>query len=158
MEHYDYDFGDLGHLDLRLTDSTRFDDEGCESGLREQVKGLTNSLRQPSEVPTVGHRADEDVLVLSVSLHADAITQQRPAGDRAGGIHDDHPGTGSVFSQAAYELIDKGALPDSRRPGDTDDVRSGLQSGRRGRPLYGLGDASRKITSPPGHWDQAKRL
>ena len=56
-------------------------------------------------------------------LHADAVTQNRPAGVRTGRIHCDNTHGAIVFAIVAGQLIDQRALPRPWRPGEPQHAR-----------------------------------
>ncbi len=126
------------HLHLALARADGLDEDQVEPGRVEHRRRGRRRGRQPSGVSARRHRADEDVPILGIRLHPDAIAQQRPAGDRARRIDgDDRHGP-----TRPPDLRDQGRherrFPGPRRPGDPDEMRP---SGHRVEaPKGGLGD------------------
>ena len=67
--------------------------------------------------------------------HADAVTQQRPAGERAGGVHGQHPDTEMTAPQFRNIGTNQGRLTRAGRAGDTHDQRVAGQGPRGAKNL-----------------------
>ena len=81
LEH-DRRVGGGRDLDLALARPDGLDEDEVEpDGVQHGRRGAARR-RQPAGVAPRGHRADEDVGVLGVGLHPDAVAEQRAAGDR----------------------------------------------------------------------------
>ena len=74
-----------------LPDADRLDDDDVRPRRVEHERRVTRRARETAEVPARRHAADEHALVRGVRLHAHPVAQDGPAGERAGGIHRDHP-------------------------------------------------------------------
>ena len=100
-----------------------------------------DSARQSAEVAARRHAADEDAGVGDVRLHADAIAENRAAGERAGGIDGDDADGLLGAAELRNQAIDERALAGPRRAGDADQVSaSGLREDAADeiRPLRGF--------------------
>jgi hypothetical protein len=56
----------------------------------EHERGITRRPRETTHVAARGHAANEDLIVLGVRLHAQAIAENRAARERAGRIDRNH--------------------------------------------------------------------
>ena len=108
------------HLDLGLAHADGLDDHVVEAGGVEDQCGLGRGEGQPAEVPARGHRADVDALVLVVALHADAVAEQRPAGERRGRVDGQHAHGAATAAQLGRQGVGQGGLADARRARDAD--------------------------------------
>src|SRR4029077_2618490 len=78
-------------VELGLADPDRLDDDPGEAAGVHQLDHVTGGPGEPAEAAPRGHAPDEHVGVERVRLHADAVAQDRAAGEGARGIHRDHP-------------------------------------------------------------------
>src|SRR5438034_7715065 len=74
-------------------------------------------------MPAAGHRADEDAVVEEPLAHADAVTEDRAAAERARGIHGDDRHASGLLSIQAGEAIHERRFAAARRAGDPDRLR-----------------------------------
>ena len=117
----------------------------------EHVRDLPRRRREPAERAARGHRADEDSGVERVGLHANAIAEHGPPGERAGGIDRHDPDHGVGRPQSCRQPIHHRRLARSRRAGDADHVAGArpsvhrLHDGRhRRRPVFDVRDEPRE--------------
>ena len=89
-QHDDRDVGRADDVDFVLADAHRLDDDHRLAGGVEHQRRIGGGARQAAEMAAGGHAADEDVRVGGVRLHAQAIAEDRAAGERAGRIDGDH--------------------------------------------------------------------
>ena len=89
IKHHERAIGQPHDFDFALTHAHRLDQNHIFSGRVEEQRRVSRGLRQSAEKSARGHGADEDVRVGGVALHADAVAENRAAGERAGGIHGD---------------------------------------------------------------------
>jgi hypothetical protein len=81
LEH-DGRVGRRRHLDLALAGPDRLDQDEVEPG-RVQHGGRRSGRRGEAAGMAPGrHRPDEDVTVVGIRLHPDAVTEERATGDR----------------------------------------------------------------------------
>ena len=139
--------GEPGDVDLGLADADGLDEHDVAAGGRQHAQRLRRRPRQPAEVPAGGHRADEDAVVGGVVLHADAVAEQRPAGERRARVDGQHADAHPAAAVGADEHAGRGALADAGRAGEAD---------RPGRaPARG---ASRAMTSRSAGLASSTRL
>src|SRR6185312_12661700 len=77
--------------------------------------------RDAAEVPAGAHRADEDAVVEEVVGEPDAVAEQRPPRERAGGIDRHHADLLALRPQVGDDARDQARLPHTGRPGEPDD-------------------------------------
>ena len=77
-------------LDLDLADADRLDDDPRLADRVEHAHRLRRRDREPAEVTARRHRADEHAGVGRVLLHADAVTEDRAAAERAARVDREH--------------------------------------------------------------------
>ena len=123
------------HVDLVLADPDRLDDHPVEAGGVEKVGGIARRPRQASHSAARRHRADENSGVGRQTLHADPVTEQRPAGERRGRIDTEDADRLAAPPALLRQAIDESALAGARRTGDADDPGP---SGRRVDPAEEL--------------------
>src|SRR5262245_1822552 len=111
------------HLDLDLPDADRLDDDPRLAGGVEDAHRLRGRQRQSAEVTTGGHRPDEHALVGGVVLHADAVAEDGPAGERAAGVDGQDADLGAGGADEADELVRQRRLARAGCAGDADRVR-----------------------------------
>ena len=78
--------------------------------------------REPAGVPTRRHRADEHPVVVGVGLHADAVAEERPAGDRRRRVHGDDRDRTSGLPHRRDERGHERGLAGAGRSRDPDEV------------------------------------
>src|SRR5260370_13981475 len=76
-------------------------------------------------MPPRAHAADEDLGVERVTLHANAIAEDRPATERRIGVRGDHRHRAIELPQKRDEHVDQGRLTRAGRAGETDYIRLG---------------------------------
>ena len=82
------------HVDLVLSDADGLDEHEPEARRVHQVDRVGGRARQTAQGTTCGHRADEDAGVERQVAHADAIAEDRAAGERRGRVdREDSDGT-----------------------------------------------------------------
>ena len=92
---------------------------------------LRRRERETAEVTAGGHRADEHARVGGVVLHADAVTEDRAAAERAGRVDREHADLVAVGARCEpTSAIGERRLPRARRAGDADRVRAAGAPGR----------------------------
>ena len=112
-------------FDFVLTDADRFDDDRVVAHRVHHERGVVASTRaSAAELAARCHRADEDVGVGGVTLHAHAVAEYCAARERAARIDADHAYLAFAAPELADERIDECRLAGTRRPGDTNQVRA----------------------------------
>src|SRR3989442_1058240 len=96
-------------------------------------------VRQAAQEAARGHRTDVDASIGGVTLHPDAIAQNRAAGERAGGIDGDDADSLLLLPVEGRQAIHQRALARTGSPSDAGQI--GL-SGRRKKASQDL-DGSR---------------
>src|SRR5207248_4292870 len=91
-------------------------------GIKE-THDVTCGAGEPSMPSARRETAYEDALVEKVGLHADAIPEHRPTGERARRIDRNHADRSARLSQMEDQPIHEGRRAGSRWTGDADDVR-----------------------------------
>jgi hypothetical protein len=92
----------MGHLDdlhFVLTHTDGLDDDDVFPHGVHHIDDVDGGLGEASQVPPGGQAFDENALVERVFLHADAIAQDCPSGERAGGVDGDDPDGLSLLSE-----------------------------------------------------------
>ena len=108
----------------------------------EHAQRLRRGRRQPAEMAAGGHRADEDALVGGVLLHADAVAEQRAAGERRRRVDGEH--ARPAAPAPAWRDDERGGrrrLADARRAGDADDAAPARRRGELAPSAPDLGRA-----------------
>ena len=116
-----------GDLHLDLSHAHRLDQDRLET---RGVKGpdhLRAGRGQAAEVSPGGHRPDEDVAVGGVILHADAVTEQRPAGEGGRGVDGQHPHARALVAVRPDERAGDRRLPGAGRARQADHARVARQ-------------------------------
>ncbi len=121
---HDRRVGRCGDFDLALARPHRLDEDQVETSGGEDRRGRGRRRCEAACVPARCHRADEDGVIVRVSLHPDAIPQQGATGDRAGWIHGDHRDGPVCPTHLRDECGDEGRLARAGRAGDPDEVGS----------------------------------
>ena len=109
-----------GDIELALPDADGLDEDAVEARGIEQVAHLARRRGQTAEGATASHRPDVDALVERHGFHADAVAEQRAAGEGAGGVHghDRHPQAG--LPVRGDEAFDESGFARAGRAGDAD--------------------------------------
>ena len=81
-EEHQGGIGQPGHLDLALAHPDGLDHDGVTASRIQDAQRLRSRPRQATEVTPTGHRADVDLWVERMVLHADPVTQQGATGER----------------------------------------------------------------------------
>jgi hypothetical protein len=123
-ERDDRDVGGADDLDFVLTNTDGLDEDDILSRGIEDQRGVARSSRQPAQVAARCHAADEDVAIPRVRLHADAVAEERAAGERTGRIHGHDADRPALRTNSSRKTIDERALPGPGRAGDTNQVGS----------------------------------
>ncbi len=89
----------------------------------EHAHGLRGREREPAEVAARGHGPDEDAGIGRMTLHADAVTEDRTAAERARRIDREHPDFLAGRAQPRDELVGQSRLPGTGRTCDADRPR-----------------------------------
>ena len=121
-EHDHGGVGDGRDLELGLPHPDRLQDHGVEAERAQQPDRLARGQREAAEVSAGAHAADEDLRVQGVALHADAVTQDRPARERRVGVGGDHRHRSILLAQVRDQRIDQRRLAGSGRAGEPHDV------------------------------------
>ena len=121
--HDDHRLRRAHDLDLGLPRADRLDDDDVEASGVERAHGVAGGGGQPAEAATAGHAADEDVGVAGQLLHADAVAEDRAAGEGAAGVDGDDADALVAPPQFARQLHHERALARAGRAGESDDVR-----------------------------------
>ena len=106
----------------------------------EQQRCLQRGLGETAERAAVGHRADEHAAVEEVLGEADAVAEQRPLGERRGGVDRQHADRAPGLAPRLGERADQRRLAHAGGAGEADDLG-----------LAGVGvDLLHAAPSPPG--------
>ena len=131
-EQHDRGVGEAGDLDLGLADADGLDEHDVAPGGVEHADRLRRRPGQPAEVPARGHRADVDLGVERVVLHADPVAEQGAAGERrATGRRRAPRPAGPARGRPPTRAVVDVDLPTPGRAGEADDV--GVAGVRRER-------------------------
>ena len=76
-ENEQHGVGDADHLDLALAGPHRLEEHELLAGRVEHEQRLQRGLREPAEMPTRPHRADEHAWVEEVIGEPDAVPEER---------------------------------------------------------------------------------
>src|SRR6267154_6666180 len=76
-QDYNCGVGHRGDLELRLTDADRLEDDLVEPKGTQQADRLPGRERQAAEVSAGSHAADENLRIERMTLHADAVAEDR---------------------------------------------------------------------------------
>src|SRR5260370_4440076 len=80
-QNHDRRVGDRRHLELRLADPDGFEDHRVEAERAEQPDALASGQGKTAEVAPRSHAANEDLGIERVTLHADAVAEDRATGE-----------------------------------------------------------------------------
>ena len=123
-EHQHCHVRHAGDLDFVLSDAHGLDQHVIFSGGVEQKREVGGRARETSDRAARGHGADEDAGIAVMCLHADAIAQNRAAGDAAGGIDGEDAHRFSFAANGARQRIHQSALSCSGWSGNPGDNRA----------------------------------
>jgi hypothetical protein len=89
--HLDYHRGVRrpGDIHFGLAGAHRLDDDQVKAGGVQHFDGVGRGPGQAAQVAAAGHAADKDTGVARQVPHADAVAQDCPTREGAGGIHGD---------------------------------------------------------------------
>ncbi len=121
-EHHQRAVRQAHDIDLILADADRFDEDDVFACCVKQQRNIRGGARQAAEKSAGGHRANENSFVVRVALHANAVAQNRAAGEWAGGIDRDNADRFAFFAITCGEPIDQRALARAGRAGDADHI------------------------------------
>ena len=108
----DRDVGGADDVHFVLADADGLDEDDVLAGGVEHERGVGGRAREAAEVAARRHAADEDAGVGDVRLHADAIAEDRAAGERAGRIdRDDADGLAATGAARAIRRSTSVLLP-----------------------------------------------
>ena len=119
-EHQDRRLGAARDVELGLTHADRLHEDALEPERLEQIGHLLRRGCEATVCAAGRHRTDEHVRVEAGGLHPDAVTQQRPAGERAGRIHGYHPHRQPAPPEVPDEVLGQRALAGAGGAGDPD--------------------------------------
>ena len=138
-EHQHGHIGDAGNVDFILAHAHGFDQYIIFARRIEQQREIGGGTGEAACRAAGGHGADEDAAIAVMALHADAIAEDRAAGNAAGGIDSENADRLSLAAECARERVDQRALAGARRPGDADDEGAARRAGAssRSRPRLG---------------------
>ena len=111
-----------GHLQLGLADAHRLEDHRVKAEGPEQPDRLARGQRQPAQVPARPHAPDENLRVERVPLHADAVAQDGPSGERRVRVGRYHRHRPLALSQQGDECVHQRRLACARRAGEAHHV------------------------------------
>jgi len=77
-------------------------------------------VAETAQASSGGHAAYENAPVSGMRLHANPVSQQRSAGERAGGIDGDDPDCFVIGAKTGRQTVHQGALAGAGRAGYSD--------------------------------------
>src|SRR5690242_11173090 len=104
--HDDDRVGDLHYLELDLPDADGLDEDDVAAERVERADDVAGRGRQPARAASRRHAPDEDARVAGVPLHADAIAEDRPAGERTRRIDGDDADAPTFLADERGEDVD----------------------------------------------------
>src|SRR5919108_1129384 len=107
-----------------LPDADGLHDDDVLAHRIENADAVAGRAGQSAELPARRQRADEDAGIERMVLHADAIAEDRAAGERARRIDGDDADGLSGAADVRDEAIDQRALPRAGIAGDADELRA----------------------------------
>jgi len=126
----------MGDIHFALARADRLDENGVEAGGIQRADGVGGGAGQPAQTATGGHAADEDAGIASQVAHADAVAQDRAAGEGAGRVYGDDADRLAPGAVGPGQGADQRAFARARRAGHTDQRRPpGMRIQRRQRLL-----------------------
>jgi hypothetical protein len=109
-------------LDFVLPHSHRLDQHVVPAGHIHQPREIGGGAGQAAGGAAGGHRPDEDAGIGVVLLHADAVAQNRAAGDAARRVHRDDRESLALAAQFARQRVHQRTLTGAGRTGDSHDA------------------------------------
>ena len=131
-QHHDGAIGKAHDFDFALPDSYGLDDDHIFSRRVQKQSGIPSRLRETSEESARRHRTNEHARVRGVSLHANAIAQNRAAGKWARRINRNDPNALFFAAIMRCQPVNPRALASPGRAGNSDAV--GISGMREKRP------------------------
>jgi len=131
-------------FDLRLARANGLDDHQVKASGVQHLDRIGCGPGQAAEVAPTGHAADKDAPIPGQVPHADAVAQDGPSGEGAGGVYgQDANGPGQVLAVAPAEMerqgVDQRALAAAGRAGHANDVRLARVGMEGGQQSLGFG-------------------
>ncbi len=156
--------GGARDLDLVLADADRLDDDDVETGRVEDVDRVQRATGESAERAVGGHAAHEDAGVTGDVAHADAVAQDRAAGERGRRVDGDDADAAPGAADLRGELRHQRRLAAARHAGDPDDVRAAgvpedrVQRRRHfvRRPRPASGAARSRVFHRPAHRERGR--
>ena len=130
-----------------LADPDRFDEHSVHTGRIEYVGDRSRLGGQSARLAATRHAPHEYAGVRGQLTHPHAVTEERPAGERASRVHGNDSGRLIVLAIVPGKLADQGALAHAGRPGQANALR---EAGARIEHLPD-GDAGRVIPLQQRH-------
>src|SRR5205809_2950805 len=125
---------DTDDVDLLLANAYGLNEDHVRPEGVEDVHDTRGRASQTAGVPATRHRANEDTVVEELLAHADAVAEDRTAGERTGGIHRDDGDAWRTFAIHPGETVDQSGFATAGWAGDPDDLgASGLRIERAHR-------------------------
>ena len=112
--------GAPGHIELRLSDTDRLDQDPVEPGRIEHIAHFAGRGRQATKGTAGRHRADVYAIVQGDRFHSDPVAQERPPGEWAGRIDGNHRNRKAAGPVGGDQLLGQGGFPGARRAGEPD--------------------------------------
>ena len=104
-----------------LAGADRFDNDVVELRLRKQRETIMGCRRKSAGLPTCGHAAHEDTIILRVD-HSGAIAQQCAFADNARIMRQNRdPPFWILIQKTQHQLIDQRRFSRAAWPGETND-------------------------------------
>ena len=126
----------VNNIEFLLADADRFDNDDILAHGFHDVDRVARGLRQAAQCAARGERPDEHAFVFRVPQHADAVAQNRAAGERAGRVNGQNADGFFVFAEFADERVGQRAFARAGRAGNADDKRFACV----GKELFAAGD------------------
>ena len=105
-----------------LADADSLDDHHVLARRIEDERRVARRRGKPSKVAACRHAANEYAGVVRVRAHADAVAQNRAAGEWTGRIDSQHPDRTPGSTRHADQPIDERALADTGGTGHANDI------------------------------------
>ena len=138
-EHDQRRVGGARDVELALPDADGLDEDAVEAERVEHVAHLARRRGEPAERAARRHRADEHARIERDALHADAVAEQRAAGERRRRIDRDDADRQALRAILASDQRGDRALARARRTGDADAARAAELRVQRSEQLIEAG-------------------